>query len=203
MFLHYAVIFGLQIKKAYRKKALQCHPDKNPDDPNAPRKFHELSKALEILTDTTARAAYDKVLKGKKEALLRHKQLDSKRQKLKEDLEQREKYGLKQKSADIKLKEEIERLRKEGSKAVEEEIQYVLRKVQESINKTDIVDNSTFRLKIKWQASKNDATNGGYTHEMLYRFLSKVCLFEYKQKIMQILMIYCHKNNLTTDKLFR
>lgn len=165
----------MQIKKAYRKRALQCHPDKNPNDLNASKKFHELSKALEILTDTTARAAYDKVLKGRKEALLRHKQLDSKRQKLKENLEQREKFGLKQKSADLKLKEEIERLRKEGSKAVEEEINYVIRKVQESASKTDTGDNSIFRLKVKWQASKNDKTNGGYTQEMLYKFLSKVC----------------------------
>ena len=45
----------------YRKKALKCHPDKNPDDPNAANTFHVLSKALEILTDAPARAAYDKV----------------------------------------------------------------------------------------------------------------------------------------------
>lgn len=163
-----------QIKKAYRKKALICHPDKNPNDADAPRKFHELSKALEILADETARSAYDKVLRGRKEAALRHKQLDSKRQKLKEDLEKKEKQSDVKKTADIKLKEEIERLRKEGSKAVEEEIQYVLRKVKESINQTRTPSNSIYRIKIKWSASKNDPSNGGYTQEMLYRFLSKV-----------------------------
>lgn len=163
----------MQIKKAYRRKALQCHPDKNPDDPDAARKFHELSKVLEILTDTIARAAYDKVLKGKKEALLRHKKLDSKRQKLKEELEEREKQTNLKKSAAFELKQEIERLRKEGSKAVDEEVQYVLRKVQESLNQTTS-GNSTFRLKVKWSASKNDTSNGGYNEEMLHRFLSKV-----------------------------
>ena len=45
----------------FRKKALKCHPDKNPDDPKAAEAFHLLSKALEILTDTPARTAYDKV----------------------------------------------------------------------------------------------------------------------------------------------
>lgn len=102
----------LKIKKAYRKKALQCHPDKNPDDPNASKKFHQLSKVLEILTDEAARKAYDKVLKGRKEAEIRHKELDSKRRKLKEDLEAREKLAAggrnaakeKDKSADQKLK---------------------------------------------------------------------------------------------------
>lgn len=116
--------------------------------------------------------------------------MDSKRQKFKEDLEQREKQaGVRQKSADVILKEEIERLRKEGSKAVEEEIQYVSRKVQESMNVTKS-GNSIFRIKIKWTASKYDISNGGYTQEMLYRFLSKVS--EY---------ISCNNNNKIIDLL--
>nr|CAI5848242.1 unnamed protein product [Callosobruchus analis] len=167
-----------EIKKAYRKKALQCHPDKNPDDPGAAKKFHQLSKILEILTDTAARSAYDKVLKGKQEAALRHKELDSKRRKLKEDLEDREKRaaskGVSQKSADQKLKEEIERLRKEGSKQVEEEVQYIRRKIREEQEQSaNSLDGSKYRIKIKWSASKNDTSNGGYTQEMLHRFLSK------------------------------
>jgi len=44
-----------QIKKAYRKKALSCHPDKNPDNPKAAELFHELANALEILIDESAR----------------------------------------------------------------------------------------------------------------------------------------------------
>lgn len=69
---------------------MKLHPDKNPDNPNAASEFHKLSKILEILTDESARKAYDKVLKGRKEAALRHRELDSKRRKLKEDLEARE-----------------------------------------------------------------------------------------------------------------
>ncbi|KAI8481388.1 hypothetical protein Bbelb_408810 [Branchiostoma belcheri] len=39
------------ITKAYRQKALKCHPDKNPDDPQATAKFQELSKAYQHLRD--------------------------------------------------------------------------------------------------------------------------------------------------------
>jgi len=47
-----------QIKTAYRKKALQCHPDKNPDNPKAAQLFLQLSKILAILTDTAARVRF-------------------------------------------------------------------------------------------------------------------------------------------------
>ncbi|KAJ8974607.1 hypothetical protein NQ317_019352 [Molorchus minor] len=122
-------------------------------------------------------AAYDKVLKGRKEAQLRHKELDGKRRKLKEDLEAREQQAAgksrAQKSADQLLKEEIERLRKEGSKQVEEEVEYVRRRITTAIFKYRILGWIKTSNKIKWSASKNDATNGGYTQEMLHRFLSK------------------------------
>ena len=37
------------IRKAYRKKALQCHPDKNPDDPKAAEIFHQVCNAHDQL----------------------------------------------------------------------------------------------------------------------------------------------------------
>ncbi len=49
-----------QIKKAYRKKAKECHPDFNPNDPNAEAKFKELNEANEVLSDPDKRAAYDR-----------------------------------------------------------------------------------------------------------------------------------------------
>ncbi|XP_044765182.1 dnaJ homolog subfamily C member 17-like [Coccinella septempunctata] len=77
------------MKKAYRKKALQCHPDKNPDNPDAAVEFHKLTRILAILSDEKVRLSYDKILRGREEAALRHKELDSKRKKFKEDLESR------------------------------------------------------------------------------------------------------------------
>ncbi|MGC9361920.1 MAG: DnaJ domain-containing protein, partial [Candidatus Syntrophosphaera sp.] len=48
-----------EIKKAYRKKAMQFHPDKNPDDKAAEEKFKEASEAYEVLSDKEKRQLYD------------------------------------------------------------------------------------------------------------------------------------------------
>ncbi len=49
-----------EIKKSYRKLAVQFHPDKNPDDPHAEEKFKELGEAYDVLMDENKRAAYDR-----------------------------------------------------------------------------------------------------------------------------------------------
>ncbi|VVC97457.1 dnaJ homolog subfamily C member 17 [Leptidea sinapis] len=168
-----------EIKKAYRKKALQCHPDKNPDDPKAAAAFHELSQALEILTDKLARDAYDKVIRAKEAAKLRHQELDSKRQKLKEDLEKREKEANSNRETKLtceqKLAAEIERLQREGSRLLLEEQQRVKEEIQRTLGKINqpVWDSTLNRIKIKWKADKNDPDNGGYNETNLRRFLRK------------------------------
>lgn len=48
-----------EIKKAYRKKAIQYHPDKNPGDKVAEEKFKEAAEAYEVLSNPDKRARYD------------------------------------------------------------------------------------------------------------------------------------------------
>ena len=48
-----------EIKKAYRKKAIQYHPDRNPGDKEAEEKFKEAAEAYDVLSDADKRARYD------------------------------------------------------------------------------------------------------------------------------------------------
>src|SRR5690606_40161075 len=50
-----------ELKKAYRKLAMQYHPDRNPDDASAEQKFKEISEAYDILKDDQRRTAYDRM----------------------------------------------------------------------------------------------------------------------------------------------
>ncbi|MEQ1834190.1 MAG: DnaJ domain-containing protein, partial [Candidatus Eisenbacteria bacterium] len=48
-----------EIKKAYRKVAMQWHPDRNPGNTDAEVKFKEATEAYEVLRDAQQRARYD------------------------------------------------------------------------------------------------------------------------------------------------
>jgi len=49
-----------EIKKAYRKKAKELHPDRNKDDPTAEKQFKEAGEAYDVLKDPDKKAAYDR-----------------------------------------------------------------------------------------------------------------------------------------------
>uniref|UniRef100_A0A3Q2P5Y5 DnaJ homolog subfamily C member 17 n=1 Tax=Fundulus heteroclitus TaxID=8078 RepID=A0A3Q2P5Y5_FUNHE len=179
-----------QIKKAYRQKALTCHPDKNPDNPKAAELFHQLSQALEVLTDAAAKAAYDKICAAKKRAEERDKKLDDKRKKIKLDLEARERRAEAQSQEEVQntrtLEEEIARLREEGSRQLEEEQRLIREQIQREREAQDpsgdytqrggeryYQSNVTPKLKLKWKCMKDDDMNGGYSQEVLLKLLHK------------------------------
>src|ERR1700745_1021158 len=65
-FVDYYKILGIaktatpeEIKKAYRKLALKLHPDLNPNDKEASKKFQEINEANEVLSDPAKRKKYD------------------------------------------------------------------------------------------------------------------------------------------------
>lgn len=140
---------------------------------------------MAVLIDVSARSAYDRMLRAKKANELRNKQLDSKRQKLKSELEAREREAAgrksgssgKSQSPEEIFKTEFDRIMKENKKLLEEENEIMRQQIYkdrcsaQSMNSS--WDSSKHRIKIKWNADKDDASNGGYNYENLTKFLNK------------------------------
>ncbi|XP_027366498.1 dnaJ homolog subfamily C member 17 [Abrus precatorius] len=109
------------INKAYKSKALELHPDKRPDDPNAASNFQQLRTSYDILKDPKARKLFDDLLRVKRDRELRQSHRDGKRRKMVSDLEQRERDAtapdpsVKEREEEARiarqLKEEIARIR--------------------------------------------------------------------------------------------
>lgn len=163
------------IKKAYRKTALQCHPDKNPGNKDAAAKFIQLKAVLELLINPESRKVYDSLRKARLQTKLRLEKQDSKRKKLREDLERREKESAQNRydtrSDEERLKAEIERLRKEGKRQIEEEMEAMQKKLLEDLEeeaRQAACESSIYRMKLKWR--KSDPT---YNEKSLNEMFSK------------------------------
>lgn len=110
-----------EITSAYRVQALKCHPDKNIDDPQASARFHQLTRAYQVLIDEEARRAFDAVLAGRQAFREREQQLDNHRRTMRDDLLRREREARRRKAeqteAERRLAQEIDRVRREAAAA--------------------------------------------------------------------------------------
>lgn len=101
-----------EIRKAYRQSSLKVHPDRNPDNPDAARLFHELTVGYEILLDPAKRALLDARIRLAEAKKARTSKYDQKRKNMLADLEERE--------ADFK-KARVEKARAEAARFSEDE----------------------------------------------------------------------------------
>ncbi|KAG2218214.1 hypothetical protein INT45_008683 [Circinella minor] len=159
-----------EIKKAYRLKALELHPDKNPS-PDAGALFHTISQAYEVLLDDKAKASYDNVLKARLERVKKKTQMDSKRRAAQTELEEREnqakKAKMEQDQAEAKYYAELARIRAEGAKRREEWREQEMKAAEEE--KIPEPTELDCALKIKWKRKKHT-----FTEEELEKLLNPI-----------------------------
>merc|ERR1719361_1084034 len=129
--------------------------------------FHQLSDALEVLTDENTRKAYDNVLKARKAQEIRVRAMDAKRQKLKDKLDKGEKLH-----EEAKFAAEVERLRKEGSRQLEEEQEAMKKQMAEEARAkaSEKETSGTARVKVRWDRK---AVSWPYDKDNLISIFSK------------------------------
>jgi len=160
-----------EIDKAYRKKAIEYHPDKNPENPEKAKEMFDLiKKARELLKDIGKRAEYDHKRKAKRAAKERIQQYDSKRKKLIQEMEEREKKykeAEEERLVEKRKVSEIERIREENRRILAEEI----RKQEERQRKKAQVQPA--HLKVKWNKVQSDSSSEVYNVDSLRKIFSK------------------------------
>lgn len=107
------------IKKAYRKKALLLHPDKNKDDPKAGDRFDQLQKAFQFLTDDKKRENYDNIRRCKESRKRRLEEQNAGRRDSQKDLERREALAAKEK-LNVQRQSEAERAKFQTKREIDE-----------------------------------------------------------------------------------
>ncbi|KAF5310618.1 hypothetical protein D9619_007973 [Psilocybe cf. subviscida] len=113
-----------EIRTAYRQRSLKVHPDRNPNNPDAARKFHELNQAYELLLDPLRRMAVDAKMRVKQARTERFKSYDTKRKNLVEELEERErafkKARMDKQKEEVQTWQETEKIKEEGKRLREQ-----------------------------------------------------------------------------------
>ena len=159
-----------EIRRAYRKTSLLYHPDKVTPTPDTLEKFQLLQTALNVLTDSDEKIKYDQKRDAKLRRKVEEEKLESRRRKLKDDLEVREgaaidglsglgvgmKRNWSQRELDInRIKEENRRRREAAMGKKVEEVREQARKAEEEAKaKEKNEEGSTMAMdrsvKVRW-----------------------------------------------------
>lgn len=173
------------IKRAYKDKARQLHPDKNKENPRAKEEFQQLKEYYELLHDPVSRKEYDRKWKARLESSKRHKALDEERRKLKEKLEaQEEKARLERerKRKHTATNAVADRLRQDWQRHTEQaELsariarKRVYEEQQQAAAEANLAasTNSNTVVRVKWAASENLEAAACYTKDFLVTCLSE------------------------------
>ncbi|KAJ2722004.1 hypothetical protein GGI07_003594 [Coemansia sp. Benny D115] len=149
-----------ELTKGYRLKALQHHPDKNRDNPSAPKLFHDIKTAYDILSNPQKRSEYNE----KRRALISKRQrqdaLDSQRKKMKSQLERDEQVArdarMEATRRDAELfSREAEREQKRRDREIREQMQRTYE--QEEVEESQSVDELDRSVRIRWNESEMGA----------------------------------------------
>jgi curved DNA-binding protein CbpA len=111
------------IKKAYKKLIKKYHPDKNKES-NTVEKFDRIKLAYELLKNFELKALYDNKQKSKQERVIKKKEMDSKRRKFMEDLENKEKMHNNKRESEDNLKKEFSKAKAKDNKYKTHEEEY-------------------------------------------------------------------------------
>ena len=159
-----------EIRRAYRKTSLLYHPDKVTPTPDTLEKFQLIQTALNILTDSDEKIKYDQERDAKLRRKVEEEKLESRRRKLKDDLEVREgaavnglsslgvgmKRNWSQRELDInRIKEENKRRRETAmGRKVEEVREQARKKEEEAKAREKSEEGSTLAMdrsvKVRW-----------------------------------------------------
>eukprot|EP00188_Purpureofilum_apyrenoidigerum_P002886 Plantae.Rhodophyta-Purpureofilum_apyrenoidigerum.ctg2941.p1 GENE.Plantae.Rhodophyta-Purpureofilum_apyrenoidigerum.ctg2941~~Plantae.Rhodophyta-Purpureofilum_apyrenoidigerum.ctg2941.p1 ORF type:complete len:269 (-),score=74.89 Plantae.Rhodophyta-Purpureofilum_apyrenoidigerum.ctg2941:996-1802(-) len=192
-----------EVKSAYRKAALRWHPDKNPGNDAATEMFAKVYAAYEVLTNSELRQQFEKEKRAETYHVQRTKEMDATRQRMKEDLEKREKQAVEDEavarkrkqrmevSADMKgrMKQEIDRLRKEFEKE-EREKQLASEKNRWSRGPSPVL--------IKW--TSHQVFDEGTLLRELERYEKNPCLIMTKRGALVTFKAWEAQRNLFADR---
>ena len=154
-----------EVRRAYRKLAKNCHPDKN-SSPDSVFVFHQLTEALNCLVTPGLRQELDQEIKKKNDKIRRDRKLDNKELKLRRELEERERNFVKEEENNKYDEERINYLRTEACKLLEEEHSDIINK----LNRLEIREEKEEKplIKIKWAKNTFD-----YSKESLTKIFTK------------------------------